>query len=162
MNARAAMILAVLATLSGCASITGSEGQSLSVSALAADGTPIDKAECVLDNDKGHWTTATPNFVMVRRSAEDLTVVCKKPGMVDGILKAVSRAAGSMFGNIIFGGGIGALIDHNKGTGYNYPDLLPVKMGASVIVDRKDQDAQQVAASGQGKTGCGTPNTANC
>jgi hypothetical protein len=119
----------------------------------------VDKAECVLDNDKGHWTAAAPNFVTVRRSAEDLTVICKKPGMVDGILKAVSRAAGSMYGNILFGGGIGALIDHNKGTGYNYPDQLPVKMGASVVVDRREQDAaQQVAVNGQSTAGC-TPTT---
>lgn len=46
-----------------------------------------------------------------------------------------------MFGNIVFGGGIGALIDHNKGTGYNYPDQLPVKMGSAVLVDRQVQDA---------------------
>lgn len=153
MNIRVTMLLAALAALSGCATITGNEGQSLSVSALATDGTSVDKAECVLENDKGRWATATPNFVMVRRSAEDLTVICKKPGMVDGILKAVSRAAGSMYGNIIFGGGIGALIDHNKGTGYNYPDQLPVKMGSTVVVDRQDQDnAQRLAASGQSNT----------
>lgn len=149
---QAAAVIA-LAMLSGCASITGSEGQALSVSATAPDGTPVDKAECTLDNDKGHWTTTTPNFVNVRRSAEDLTVVCKKEGMIDGILKAVSRAAGGMFGNIIFGGGIGALIDHNKGTGYNYPDQLPVKMGTSVVIDRREQDqAQQVAAKSSGCT----------
>lgn len=39
---------------------------------------------------------------------------------------------------------IGALIDHSKGTGYNYPDLLPVEMGKSVLVDRKMQDATSV------------------
>lgn len=117
--------------------------QSLSVTATNSDGTSIDKAECVIDNDKGHWTATTPSFVMVHRSAEDLTVVCKKEGVLDGVLKAVSRAAGSMFGNIVFGGGIGAIIDHNKGNGYNYPDQLPVKMGKSVVVDRKDQDTAQ-------------------
>jgi hypothetical protein len=49
--------------------------------------------------------------------------------------------AGSMFGNIIFGGGIGAIIDHNKGTGYDYPDNLPVKMGEAITVDRREQNA---------------------
>jgi hypothetical protein len=57
--------------------------------------------------------------------------------MPDGLLKAISRAAGSMWGNIVFGGGIGAIIDHNKGTGYDYPDQLQVKMGESVVVDKK-------------------------
>ena len=65
-----------------------------------------------------------------------------KEGVTDGLLKAVSRAAGSMWGNIVFGGGIGAIIDHNKGSGYNYPDQLPVVMGKSVVVDRKDQGSE--------------------
>lgn len=145
-------IILITVISSGCASITGSEMQSLSLTAKDAEGKTIEKAECVLDNDKGHWTAAAPNFVSVHRSSEDLTVVCKKPGLVDGILKAVSRAAGSMYGNIIFGGGIGALIDHNKGTGYNYPDELPVKMGSSIIVDRKDQDTVQTASQPAGQS----------
>jgi hypothetical protein len=142
-------LLAVVAAgvLSGCASITGSEMQSLSLTATGSDGKPVEKADCALDNDKGHWVAQPPGFVSIRRSAEDLTVVCKKEGMVDGILKAVSRAAGSMYGNIIFGGGIGAIIDHNKGTGYNYPDSLPVLMGKSTLVDRKDQNSTEGASA---------------
>jgi len=142
-NRRYLLALLTSGVLTGCASITGSEMQSLSLTATGADGKPLEKVDCALDNDKGHWVAQAPNFVMVHRSAEDLTVVCKKEGMIDGILKAVSRAAGSMYGNIIFGGGIGAIIDHNKGNGYNYPDSLPVTMGASSLVDRKDQDAKE-------------------
>jgi uncharacterized protein YceK len=132
--------VAAIVVLSGCASITGSEMQALSITATDSTGKTVDQAECSLDNDKGHWTAKTPSFVTVHRSAEDLVVVCKKEGLVDGVLKAISRAAGSMFGNIVFGGGIGAIIDHNKGNGYNYADELPVKMGASSVVDRRDQD----------------------
>ena len=37
-------------------------------------------------------------------------------------------------------GGIGAIIDHSKGNaGYNYPDALPVKIGQSTTVDRRDE-----------------------
>jgi hypothetical protein len=46
-----------------------------------------------------------------------------------------------MWGNIIFGSGIGAIIDNNKGTGYDYPNNLPVKMGDSVMVDRREENA---------------------
>ena len=66
-------------------------------------------------------------------------VECKKAGHPDGLLRAVSRAAGSMSGNIIFGGGIGAIIDHNKGTGYDYQNNLPVKMGASGVIDKREE-----------------------
>lgn len=132
----------------GCASITGSEMQQLSLTTKGEDAKTIEGVKCKLQNDKGTWELTSPGFVNVHRSSEDLTVECKKGGLKDGLLKAISRAADSMYGNIfIIGGGIGAIIDHNKGTGYNYPDALPVEMGKAVIVDRKTQDAPAVAAS---------------
>lgn len=138
-------MLIVLTT--GCASITGSEMQQLSLTTKGEDAKNVQGVKCKLQNDKGAWESTSPGFVNVRRSSEDLIVECKKDGEKDGLLKAISRAAGSMFGNIIFGGGIGAMIDHSKGTGYNYPDALPVQMGSSVIVDRRAQDATTTAAA---------------
>jgi hypothetical protein len=133
------MVLAFASlAFSGCATITSNEMQLVSLNAAGADGKPIDKAKCTLNNDRGSWDIVAPGFVSVRRSAEDLTVQCKKEGIADGFLRAISRAASGMFGNILFGGGIGALIDHNKGTGYEYPDELQVRMGASSTVDKKD------------------------
>jgi uncharacterized protein YceK len=137
---KAAAAICSLALLSGCATITSDTMQSVSVTAETQDGEKITQVACELENDKGNWTVEAPGFVSVHRSAEDLVVECKKEEMEPGHLKAVSRAAGGMWGNIIFGGGIGAIIDHNKGTGYNYPDILPVKMGDSVLIDRKEQD----------------------
>lgn len=140
-----------LFTMSGCSSITQSEMQSLSLTAKYKDKSI--NADCELSNDKGSWDAVAPKNVSVRKSGEDLSVTCKKDGIPDGILKAVSRAAGSMYGNIIFGGGIGAIIDHNKGTGYDYPHKLPVVMGESTVVDRKTEKAEEdrLAASSQAK-----------
>jgi hypothetical protein len=136
----------VVVLASGCASITGSEMQQLSLTTRGEDSKTVEGVKCKLQNDKGNWESTSPGFVNVHRSAEDLIVECKKDGQKNGLLKAISRAAGSMFGNIVFGGGIGAIIDHNKGNGYNYPDSLPVEMGKSVIVDRKNQDPSPVPA----------------
>mgnify|MGYP001579406395 FL=1 len=134
---------------SGCATITSTETQMVTVSTKASDDQPVDKAKCTLKNDMGTWQMVSPGNVAVRKSAEDLLVECKKDGNPDGFLRAVSRAAGGMWGNIILGGGIGAIIDHNKGTGYDYPNDLPVKMGASVTIDKKDEkkSEQQSAKS---------------
>jgi hypothetical protein len=130
--------LSALALVSaGCSTITQSEMQSLSLTATY-EGRPVE-ADCQLKNDRGAWVAKAPSNVPVRKSNEDLEVVCKKDGIPDGLLKAISRAAGSMFGNIIFGGGVGALIDHSKGTGYDYPNRLPVEMGGAVIVDKKTE-----------------------
>ncbi|HEY3433604.1 MAG TPA: hypothetical protein VGK09_13775 [Rhodocyclaceae bacterium] len=128
------MLIATITSV-GCSTITQSENQSLALTATY-EGKPVEP-QCQIKNDKGSWDSKAPANVNVRKSGEDLEVTCKKEGMPDGLLKAISRAAGSMWGNIIFGGGVGAIIDHNKGTGYDYPDQLQVKMGESVVVDKK-------------------------
>lgn len=135
----------------GCSTITQSENQSLSLTATYRDK-PVE-ATCSLKNDRGNWDAKAPSNVSVRKSGEDLDVTCKQDGMPDGILKAISRAAGSMWGNIVFGGGVGALIDHNKGTGYDYPNRLPVKMGESIVVDKKTEQQQPVQTASQNCSG---------
>jgi hypothetical protein len=66
---------------------------------------------------------------MVHRSNKDLQVICKKTGVDVGSANVVSRTKGNMFGNIILGGGVGAIIDHNNGSAYEYPALIKIFMG---------------------------------
>jgi len=148
-----AAVAGLLILTSGCSTITQSENQRLSITA-SHEGQPLADADCSLTNDRGTWTTKAPAQVDVRKSGENLSVVCKKEGFVDGLLTAISRAAGSMWGNIIFGGGIGAIIDHNKGTGYDYPNTLPVEMGKSITVDKKQETevAQHASQCVSGQT----------
>lgn len=140
-------LVVCIAVLPGCATITSSEMQDVSLQTASDKGEVIKEVKCTLKNDKGSWEATAPGFIAIRRSAEDLIVECKKEGIADGFLRAISRAAGGMWGNIIFGGGIGAIIDHSKGTGYNYPDSLPVVMGKSISVDRANQQSGDTGAS---------------
>ena len=142
-----ATLVAAFLVLPGCASITSSEMQTLALTTQSQDGKVLERANCVLKNDRGQWEAVSPSHVAIRRSSEDLTVVCKKEGAPDGMLRAISRAAGGMFGNIIFGGGVGAIIDHSTGKGYNYPDELPVKMGTSITVDRQESASAEAEAA---------------
>jgi len=66
---------------------------------------------------------------MVRRSNKDLMVKCTLSGYSDARANVVSKTKGNMFGNIIFGGGVGAIIDHNNGSAYDYPPVLKLTMG---------------------------------
>jgi hypothetical protein len=152
-----AMMLFVGAISSGCATITGSELQNVAISAKSEQGASLEKVDCDFKNDKGQWKGVAPGFVAVQRSAEDLLVTCRKEGQKDGMMRAISRAAGGMFGNIIFGGGIGALIDHNKGTGYDYPDTLVVEMGKSGVRDKDHEREEQRNAAGQSTGPAPTP-----
>ena len=129
-------------TLSGCASVTTSAMQPVSVTTQSKQGNDVSQANCTLKNTNGEWSVVTPNTVSVRKAAGNLAVNCKKPGLSDGNARAISRAGAGMYGNIIIGGGIGALIDHSSGKAYNYPDKIKVIMGDSVTIDRHDADAQ--------------------
>ena len=68
--------LSVLLTATGCASITQSESQILALSATHL-GTPVEP-DCKLVNDRGSWDAKAPSMVNIRKSGEDLNVVCKK------------------------------------------------------------------------------------
>mgnify|MGYP001331201146 CR=1 FL=1 len=59
----------------------------------------------------------------------------------EAIGTAISRASAGMFGNLVFGGGIGAIIDHNRGTAYNYPEWVQVIFGKVLIFDRSAHKA---------------------
>jgi len=114
----------------GCSTITGSgTTQSLSVQTYKADGSDLDGAKCEMTNDEGTWFVVTPGSVVVQRSNKDLSVVCKKTGVDVGTASVVSRTKGNMFGNILLGGGIGAIVDHNNGSAYDYPSPIKIFMG---------------------------------
>ncbi len=121
---------ALCAFASGCSTLTGEgTGQNLSIMTYTTDNKDLTGAQCELKNDEGTWTAVTPATVMVRRSNKDLMVKCTKSGLSDARANVVSKTKGNMFGNIIFGGGIGAIIDHNNGSAYEYPSVLKLIMG---------------------------------
>ena len=78
-----------------------------------------------------------------------MQVVCEKTGLQPGRAAVVSETKGSMFGNIIFGGGIGAIVDHNNGSAYEYPNLIQVLMGGFTKIEKPKNV--------EGAPGSGTP-----
>lgn len=92
-------------------------------------------AACELTNNKGKWFVNTPGSVTIGRSNDDLQVLCNKDKHDPGRASVVSATKGAMFGNIIFGGGIGAIVDHNSGAAYEYPGFFQVKMGETIKID---------------------------
>lgn len=132
-------ILAVTSMLGGCATITKDANQSVQIETYDKNNQPVSGVKCTAENERGKWTTMTPGFVSVHRSSQNLLVNCEKENEEAGRGTVISRVNGSMFGNIVFGGGIGAIIDHNKGTAYTYPSWLRIVMGDSLVYDKKDE-----------------------
>jgi len=116
--------------LFGCSTITGSgTTQALSLQTFSTDGNNVEGAKCEMTNDVGTWFVTTPGSTTVQRSNKDLQITCKKEGIDVGTASVVSRTKGNMFGNILLGGGIGAIVDHNNGSAYDYPSLIKIYMG---------------------------------
>ena len=126
-------MMAILAT--GCASITGSKNQPVSVSAVC-NGAPVNLATCTLMNDKGSWYSQTPGSVMVQKAWGDLAVDCKKEQSY-GNAKFESSANLGVWGNIVFGGLIGFAIDASSGAGFDYPSNMMVSLNQPCPEDKK-------------------------
>ena len=126
-------VVAVSASLTGCASIVSGTNQIVSVETLQATG-KVEGATCKLENDKGVYYVTTPGTVTVRRAYGDMSVRCEKPGMEAGIASIKSSTKGMAFGNVVFGGVIGAGVDIASGAAYDYPNLFQVMMGQTTII----------------------------
>lgn len=138
--------LAAAVALSGCASIVSGTNQVVSVQ-TTQEGNDVTGAACKLENDKGTWFVKTPGTVTVHRAHGDLAVKCEKEGTPPGIASVKSSTKGMAFGNILFGGIIGAGVDMASGAAYDYPDLITVSMGlTSIIEQQKKPDGAQYPA----------------
>ena len=140
---RMALGFVAAAILPGCASVINDVTHPMKVETKSATGALVPGADCKLTNDYGVFLTKSGETVQVRRSSKDLDIVCRDSANPDALATAVSRANGGMFGNIILGGGIGAIIDHNKGTAYTYPLWIQLIFGKTLMFDRKKEKEGQ-------------------
>lgn len=137
-------VLAIAMLMSGCASIVNGTNQSLSVEARNK-GEQVAGANCKLTNDKGTWFINSPGSATVHRSFEELAVRCEKEGIAPGLVSVKSSTKGMAFGNILFGGLIGAGVDIANGAAYDYPALITVEMGETITLA---PPAPQASAAG--------------
>ncbi len=118
------IVMTAVAALTGCASIVNGTNQSVSVNTGNVGG-----ATCSLQNDKGRWFVSnTPGSVVVNRSFKDLQIDCQKPGYKDGYKDVASHTKAMAFGNLVFGGVVGAGVDVADGAAYDYPTEVYVPM----------------------------------
>ncbi len=147
-----ALNLGFIFLLNGCASIVNGQNQTLSVTTPGCPG-----ASCELSNDKGKWfISSTPGSVTVNRGYADLFVKCSKGDSPPIVQSVPSKTKSMAFGNILFGGIIGAGVDVANGSAYDYPPEIslpsicaplppnpspPVSLGCTVkeLTDVKDR-----------------------
>ncbi len=140
-------LVATATLLTGCASIVNGNNQVISVETIGREG-KVMGANCELKNPKGTFYVTTPGTVTIRRAYDDLNVRCEKAGMEPGLAAVKSSTKAMAFGNLVFGGVIGAAVDAGSGAAYDYPTLITVMMGVttSVQAPAAPQAAPQAAA----------------
>lgn len=127
-SAASLALLALVGFLPGCASIINGTSQPVSVVTKLKDSSQdVMGAQCTLTSSKGEWYVRTPGTVVVHRGYGDMAVVCSHPNYT-GTASIKSSTKPMAFGNIIFGGVIGAGIDMGNGSAYDYLDMIVVPM----------------------------------
>jgi hypothetical protein len=77
--------------------------------------------------ENGSWQVNTPNSIQIHKAYNDLYVACKS-GESSASKSFESKANEGAWGNILFGGLIGFLIDKNNGAGFDYPPILSLEL----------------------------------
>ena len=118
-----AVMIAIIA-LSGCATMMqGNEGENVMVNAQNCPA----GTKCTLTNKKGSWTVEVPGSVTVQKSDDTLYLRCSGPGGAVAQAALDSEMTGTIFGNIILGGGIGAIVDANTDAHREYDNAVTIQ-----------------------------------
>lgn len=118
------IVLASVVGLSACATIVGGRYQQVSIQAPSGGSTAIVGSTCSVHNDKGTVNVTAPGNALVHRSSEPLNVHCMRNGqeVASGVYPAHLR--GMFWGNIIFGGAVGMVVDLSNSAARHYPKEL--------------------------------------
>lgn len=145
--------IGMVTLLSGCASIVSGTNQVVSVE-TRQQSAQVSGATCQLVNDKGTYYVTTPGTVTVRRSLQDMSVKCEKENSASGVAAVKSSTKAMAFGNLLFGGVIGAGVDIASGAAYDYPSVIEVMLGETVASPAPSsiQTLDEMVASNTGTT----------
>lgn len=118
------LVIACVASLSACASIVGGKYQKVDVQPHTPSGQAIAGASCRLSNDRGSVNVTAPGIARVHRSSSPLDVNCRKDGVTVAQQTFPSSVRGMVWGNILFGGLIGIVVDFSNGAAHHYANQL--------------------------------------
>ena len=127
------MTLACL--LSGCASLIAGEEQYIEITTNCQSRKM--STVCVARNDKGSWRFETPARFVVKKSMADLLISCQGGLLGDAVQFSTSALGLPIFGNLLIGGGLGALVDARTAKIWEYPSKINVEPGMCKFADMK-------------------------
>ena len=131
-----ALLAASAFVISGCATVIKGTDESISVM------TEPQGATCTLvrEGKTVGVVNPTPGSVELDRDKDDISVNCVLADYEDTTEVVSSEFTGYTLGNVILGGGVGAVIDAASGANSEYPDSVTVLMIPKVFANVQQRD----------------------
>jgi len=133
---RAVLALVAISLLSGCATLTTSSSQTVTMT------TEPPGAACTFKREGQviGVVNPTPGSLSVSKSHTAIDVLCSKEGFLDATGSVGSRFQAMTFGNILFGGIIGIAVDAASGATAEYEPTITIRLTPSEFADAAARD----------------------
>jgi hypothetical protein len=131
-----AALAAVVVLCSGCATLTKGSSQTVTVN------TDPTGATCTLTRDGKPLAVInpTPGSMPIEKGTGAITIDCKRTGYQDSAGTMTSQFQAMTFGNILFGGLIGVVVDAASGAMHEYPAMVTFTMIPEEFASTADRD----------------------
>jgi hypothetical protein len=118
------VLLSIAVLSSGCATLTKGTSQTVTVD------TDPSGAVCTLTRDAKPVAIVnpTPGSVPVDKGQGTIAIACRKPGYLEAAGNLASEFQAMTFGNILFGGIVGVVVDAASGAMHRYPDRVTITL----------------------------------
>jgi hypothetical protein len=125
-------ILVLGVFVNGCATVIDGGYQDVYIKTSCKDEVVV--SSCTISNEFFSWEINTPSYTRIHRGKKDLVLVCSSDRFNKQKLAVSSKANIPMYTNFIYGGGVGAILDNNDGSGFNYPSQINFKVKGCATV----------------------------
>ncbi len=117
-------LLALVLSASGCATLTKGGSQTVTVD------TDPSGATCALTRDAKPLAVVnpTPGSVPVEKAKGTIAIACTKQGYLEAAGNLASEFQAMTFGNILFGGIVGIVVDAASGAMHEYPAAVTITL----------------------------------
>lgn len=129
--------LTTMAALSGCATITKSSSQTVTIDTRPPGAT------CTLTRGGKRFAIVnpTPGAISVEKSSDAISISCTKEGYLETAGTLESSFQAMTFGNILFGGLIGVAVDAASGAMHEYEPLVTITLIPEEFATAAERDA---------------------
>jgi hypothetical protein len=133
---KVAVVLGACLLSGGCATLTTSSSQTVTVQS----DPPGAMCTFMRDRELVGLVNPTPGSLSVSKSRVDMTVRCVKDGYLEASGVVGSRFQPMTFGNILFGGLVGVVVDASSGAMTKYEPQITITLVPAVFSTAQERD----------------------